>query len=68
MTFTTLSSPSAMQAWIVRELLDAFPLEAAARIINIGLAFSVGEWRHSSGHEHLHHQRCAGARQSLKQS
>ena len=43
MTLTTLPSPSAMQAWIVRQLLDALPLEISAGIVGIGLPFAVGQ-------------------------
>ena len=42
MTLTTLPSPSAMQAWVARQLLDALPLEISARIVGVCFTLAVG--------------------------
>ena len=35
-----------------------FPLEVAARIVGVGLTFTIGQNRHSAGGEHLHGLQC----------
>ena len=62
-TFTALPSASAMQAGIFGKLLDALPLQIAARVVNIGPALAVGQDGHATRRQHLHHQRSAGTRQ-----
>ncbi len=45
-------------------LFNFFPLVVALRIVGVGSSFSIDHHRHSSGCEHLHHQRRARAGQT----
>ena len=49
---------------IFGQLLDAFPLQIASRVVDISPAFAVGENRHAARSQHLHHERSAGTGQT----
>src|SRR5258707_15708470 len=44
-------------AWVLGKLLDTFPFQIAARVVDIRTPLAVGQDRHAAGSQHLHHKR-----------
>jgi hypothetical protein len=45
---------------VLGQLLDAFPLQVAARVVDVSPSFAVGEDGHATCRQHLHHERGTG--------